>query len=299
MISVIIPTNKPDLLNFTLESIDHTEHEVIVVENGPHTDYVEDLCERYGVIHINTSICGANHARHEGTKVAKGDWYAFLDDDVACSKGWVQRLELLTKLYPEAYLVGGPVELKFMSGKPDWLEGEFLQKLAEVKWPTRGIDLYYSTERYLVSANMAIRADKYKLIDGFDDRIGHINSSNFGNDELEFNRVAIYGGALYDKDLKVQHIVRNERTQLDWFQKRFYNQGVSDAKDSIKKGKTELDLYHDIIQHHAINFMLLEETNKVRNKVCNERVTREYIKNYTICKTRYMQGLIDTLKGKI
>lgn len=301
-LSIIIPTNNPDLLNFTLESLQQKtefDYEVIVVENPAHTDYVQDLCERYKAIHIVVNEIGANHARNEGVKVAKGEILGFLDDDVICSEDWVNRTILLHKLYPNSNLVGGPVELSFSSGKPPWLEGDFLKTLAEVKWPSRGIDLVSSSEHYIVSANMSMRRTCYNLIEGFDDRIGHKAELNFGNDELEFNRVAIAtGGFLYDRDLSVKHIVRKERTSLDWFQKRYYNQGVSDAKDALRKGKPETDIYHDIVQHHALNFITMEETNKVRNKVCNENFTRQYIKNYVICKTSYMSGLIKTLINK-
>jgi len=267
-----------------------------VVENPKMGENTHHLCAKYKCIHIVTEP-GANYARNTGIQFAKSKLIGILDDDVLVKNDWVERAITVSKLYPNFGVLGGKVELLFDGGKPRWLEGYFKVLLSEVDWGEGIIEL---TDKYLVSANMVFSKDNWEKLGGLDSRIGYKLNDLISNDEVEFQQsIAVWSkpGLLYDGGLVATHVIPVERTQISWMKKRFYGQGVADAIYSSKKygGQPLSEIFHDVVQHHGLNFVAQEETNKVREKIANEEITREYIMNMCICKTAYMTGLIEGL----
>lgn len=297
-ISVVIPTYRSQFLEETLKSLHNQKteyrYEIIVIQNPKHTEIVEDLCEKYGAMHLVLNGIGANHARNTGINIAQSELIGIIDDDVVVENDWIERAIKVTNLFPKMGVLGGKVSLKFQDGQPRWFEGIFRKMLSEFSGPI-GISEIDSSKSHIVSANMVFTKANWRKVGGLDARIGYSGDNLTGNDEVDFQKkLGVLGapGILYDSELKASHIIPKFRTELPYLKKRFYGQGLA---DSLQCTESILDVFHNRVQHEAIHFMDYEETLKIREKICDENYTREYIKNYIICRTAYLAGLTDGL----
>lgn len=112
MISVIIPThNRSESLKKSIESVLNQTYkniELIIVSDGS-TDNTEQVVKEFQKIYNFIKLIsvipnkGANNARNEGIRLAKGNYIAFLDDD----DEWLpSKLENQIKIFDENSEVG-------------------------------------------------------------------------------------------------------------------------------------------------------------------------------------------------
>jgi len=88
LVSIIIPTfNRYELVKGAIENVllqTYSNFEVIVVEDGSSSgikDYIRKLNNNKIVYHRHSEQKGLGAARNTGTRIAKGEYVAFLDDD--------------------------------------------------------------------------------------------------------------------------------------------------------------------------------------------------------------------------
>ena len=88
-ISIIMPVyNGEHYIDYSVKSIlnqTFTDFELIIVNDGS-TDNTREICERFResddrIILINQVNQGAHHARNNGIKKARGEYYCFFDSD--------------------------------------------------------------------------------------------------------------------------------------------------------------------------------------------------------------------------
>src|SRR5262245_59390976 len=104
-ISIIIPTlNRARSLSKTLESIAEVISsvdtiEVIIVDNGS-TDQtakasqaIKEKYSQYEWRYFYEPMPGLLSGRHRGAKEARGDIFAYLDDDVVLAPSWLDALK--------------------------------------------------------------------------------------------------------------------------------------------------------------------------------------------------------------
>jgi len=109
-ISVVIPAyNSAATLPAAIESAlyqTRPPEEIIVVDDGSN-DTTKAVIERYGprVRYICQSNSGPSAARNRGTKVASGDWIAYLDADDEWHADKLRLQELAVRSRPEVALV--------------------------------------------------------------------------------------------------------------------------------------------------------------------------------------------------
>ncbi|MEB8387411.1 glycosyltransferase family 2 protein [Rhodobacteraceae bacterium KMM 6894] len=117
-ISVIIPTyNRATDLPRVLEALASqtvTGFEVIVVDNGSNDNTAQVLeywakTAVFPVIHLRISPSGPAGARNAGMKIAKGEFLAFVDSDVALAPNWLERTIDELERAPDVPAVGGIV----------------------------------------------------------------------------------------------------------------------------------------------------------------------------------------------
>jgi glycosyltransferase involved in cell wall biosynthesis len=96
-ISVVIPVhNCKETIGKCLDSLsqlDHSDFEVIVVDDGS-TDETAEICEsfpRVKVIRVHKN--GPSTARNIGIEAARGEFVAFTDGDCLVDKRWLEELE--------------------------------------------------------------------------------------------------------------------------------------------------------------------------------------------------------------
>lgn len=277
-------------------------YEIIVVENPVKTDYVRNICSKYNCIHISSET-GANAARNTGIKKSKGNIIALCDSDMAMKKDWLSAIDahFSSADADNTGICGGRVIPLFQVRRPVWLQGEFLKYLSIVDY---GDSVRWNDNmdtRHLVSANCAFTRDVWVETGGFDESIGLSGSNMEGNDEVEFFNNSIKNGRYmyYNSAMIGYHLIDEARTQFNWFRKRFYMQGRSDAKLAMKKSSDTGDLYHNNLYYdsHITRLYNHDINQNTRDAIAHEPTMRDYIKKNIICRTDYITGFQNQILG--
>lgn len=107
MISIIIPAwNTENTIANTLESIfwqTFSDYEIIVVNDGS-TDNTQKILETFEsrIKIIRQENHGANCARNQGWRAAKGEYLFFMDSDITLKKDCLEKLLAALKKHPES-----------------------------------------------------------------------------------------------------------------------------------------------------------------------------------------------------
>ena len=138
--------------------------EVIVVDDGSPVSPEEILLpftQSLELILLKGAHAGPAAARNKGAAKANGEFLVFTDDDCVPVPGW---LKTYSKWFADApdSLIGGAV----INGLPDNPCSSASQLLSDYLYT------YYNTEkksaRFLMSCNMAVKKDRFKISGGFD-----------------------------------------------------------------------------------------------------------------------------------
>jgi len=315
MISVIIPTHDPNpvFLRQTLDSIAKQttdRYEVVVVENPELTDDVAELCGEYSkqmdIIHIN-SLAGANHARNRGVESASGDTVLFIDDDILLSNTLLQKYMAAQDVY-NAGIIGGPVHLRYVDGKPRWINNHFEGYLARVDHGNPyGMTPFELWQRWeldvpIVSANMCLKKKVFNILGGFDVDQGYIGGSLLApNDELNLVIAAGKGynpGMIYMPEAHVTHLIPKERTTAEYFSRRMYGQGVADFRSfsKISPELSKLEIYEKIILEHS-SLMINDASSFYCLFKGMKRLERLYAtKTYHKARNDYVNGILSQIQ---
>lgn len=98
-ISVLITTrNRAEILKECLKSLEEqsrSPNEVIVVDNNSsdHTKTVVNNFKSLKTKYLFEKKIGISYGRNRGLKAAKGDIFAFIDDDCMAEKNWIKEIE--------------------------------------------------------------------------------------------------------------------------------------------------------------------------------------------------------------
>lgn len=169
LVSIVIPSrNRPSQLGVCLEALEKLEYpqdrfEVIVVDDGgrvPLDEIVARFAGRLEVRLLKQTQGGAAGARNTGTAVARGDVFAFTDDDCAPAPEWLQAM-VGTLAEDPVSLVGG----RTINALPENLYSAASQTLIDYLYA------YYNTDqaraRFFTSNNIALRSELYRQAGGF------------------------------------------------------------------------------------------------------------------------------------
>ena len=128
---VIVTSGRPQRLEDTLESIKQCHganliQELVVAENG-HQQHAKALVESYScdlpMRYLYTSVPGKCRALNLALEVMPNDCLIlFADDDVKCSKNWIQQYADASQKHPECCFFGGPTTAKYECPPSEWLE---------------------------------------------------------------------------------------------------------------------------------------------------------------------------------
>lgn len=238
MISVVIPTYKrAESLQDTLSGL-KTQHlngeavsfEVLVVDNNSKDktkEVVEKMAEDFGrpLRYLFESVQGAAHARNCGIRQANGEIIAFLDDDVIPDSDW---LSALWDCFEEedVDLVGGKIDLLWLSEKPEWLSRKLMKPLIQSQNGEKRFRFHLG-EAYLFGANFACRKTLFEKIGLFREELGRRGNSLIGGEDFEwFERAEKAGATLfYEPRAKVQHKVFGEKLTEDYIRRWFLDIG--------------------------------------------------------------------------
>ncbi len=161
-VSIVVPTrNRARLLRDCVESLfgqdyPSDRYEVIVVDDGSADDTPSVVRELSGLRaphlrDVRSSGRGANAARNEGVRMARGDLIAFVDDDVEVPPTWLRAVDDGCDRYSDAECFGGRIRLR--------LEGKAPRHCARDRLGESELD-YGDSERSVdevTSADMIVR----------------------------------------------------------------------------------------------------------------------------------------------
>lgn len=213
-VTVVIPVyNDPRGIETTLraligQSIDETEYDVAVVDNGS-TDETRRVIREFSDSHahvnpyVEDEIQGSYAARNEGIRKASvgGDVLAFLDADLRVGRDWLARGRKRIAEREVSYM-GCDVELTI----PDGEETVAARYDEHTGFPVRQ---YVERHRYAPTCALFVRREVFEDVGLFDPRL-------ISGGDLEFgNRVADAGYELgYAGDVTAYHPVRSSLRDL-------------------------------------------------------------------------------------
>lgn len=239
-LSVVIPTTRPRFIRDTLDALaaqTRPQLEVVVVENGVRTDGLEGLLAEFSgrltVQYVYTPDEGLNLARNVGVKASTADIIALTDDDCVPAADWAEQLLAVHELFPDAGVVGGRVDLKFLAPRPGWLVGEFRKNLSEVRLADEIHEV--RPDQYVAGANLSFRRRVFDAVGGFHETLGLVGRAppQLVHDEKLFVRKARSlgrPGAVYASHAAVDHQIPGDRLTIDYHEHRRYGLGVSDIE---------------------------------------------------------------------
>jgi GT2 family glycosyltransferase len=240
LVGVVICTyDRYPLLPQTIERVlDQTlptdDYEVVVVDNSPDQAAAARFAERYRdeprLRYVLEARPGAANARNAGAALARSARVAFVDDDVAVSRGWLRALLDAFAAFPDAGVVGGRVLGRWSDPRPNWLHDKLLGYISLVDWggPLR----VAARHEWLASCNMAVARDEFRALGGFSLALGRAGSGAMllSNEDTDLVRRMVARGrpAVYAPDAVVEHLIDPARLTRSWFRGRGAWQAVSD-----------------------------------------------------------------------
>jgi glucosyl-dolichyl phosphate glucuronosyltransferase len=239
LVSVVICThNRAEYLRRSIGSVlEQTceyPFELIVVDNASSdsTRAVTRSFERSPLIrYAYEPVIGLSHARNSGRRLARGRYIAYLDDDAIAMPGWVHAIVAAFNVTSRVGAVGGRVEPIWEAARPEWLSDTLALGLAVANWSDQPSLLRDVSKQWLVGANVAFDAKVLDELGGFDTALGRSGRRLLAGEEIVLQRRALERGyaCVYYPDMHVRHVVAAARLSKDWFRRRYFWQGVSDA----------------------------------------------------------------------
>jgi len=216
-------------------------YEVLIVDNAS----TDDTPERAGNLikqhpermrHVREGRLGLSSARNAGIRHANGQIIAFIDDDAVPEQGW---LASLVSAFddPVVACAGGPVIPVFQGELPAWFSPQLRTYISIFDKGSEPVPLTYN--EYPRGVNLAFRKTVFEAVGLFSPSFGRKGRSLMSYEEIELcYRIERAGWTiLYVPGASVRHTVHADRLSRDWFLRRFYWQGKSEAYfDLIHRG---------------------------------------------------------------
>ena len=221
--------NRPDDLTACLAAIDRARPgwpgtvDVLVVDNAPPDDASREVVRaRPGVRYVREPLAGLDVARNRALAEARGQWLAFVDDDVRVDEGWLDGLAAARVEHPDAAAFVGlvlPAELETEAQVRFERRGGFGRGFVQRRWDGRhgpGGRLHpLGAGEFGAGCNMAFDVAVLRAVGGFDDVLDTGPPLPGGGDLDIFFRVLAAGQALvYEPRMAVFHRHRRGMEEL-------------------------------------------------------------------------------------
>ena len=221
--------DRPDDLVLCLDSIERArrswpgEAEVLVVDNAPPDDATREVVrQRPGVRYVREPLAGLDVARNRALAEARGQWLAFVDDDVRVDEGWLAGLAAARSEHPDAAAVVGlvlPAELESEAQVRFERRGGFGRGFSQRRWDGRrgpGGRLHpLGAGEFGAGCDMAFDVEVLRRLGGFDDALDTGAPLPGGGDlDIFFRVLATDHVLVYEPRMLVFHRHRREMEAL-------------------------------------------------------------------------------------
>ena len=256
--SIIVPTmNRAESLKIALRSFVGQDYpkeqfEILVVDNGSKDStksVVDSVMAQNADCRIRyffEPVPGLLSGRHRGAREALGDILVFVDDDIQAFPAWLSSIAAAFN-DPAVHLVGGPSFPKFETEPPRWMDSYWLNTGQQIE--CSALSLIYRGEAccridpdYIWGLNYAVRKETLYEAGGFHpdcipSELQHLQGD--GESGLSLKIKAKGYQAAYVPGARVIHHIPRTRLTVDYFEKRFFYQGVCASYTQIReKGGT-------------------------------------------------------------
>ena len=231
--------NRPDDLAKCLGSIlaaaGTRPAEVLVVDNCPPDDRTQEVVAGLeGVRYVREPVAGLDIARNRALDEARGEWIAFVDDDVRVDRWWLDGLALALQEHPDAAAVTGlvlPAELQTEAQVRFERRGGFGRGYEQQRWDGRlgpGNRLHpLGAGEFGAGCNMAFDVAVVRSLGGFDEALDTGPPLPGGGDLDAFYRVLDAGHVLvYQPEMAVFH---RHRRAMDDLRRQYRSWGTGFA----------------------------------------------------------------------
>jgi glycosyltransferase involved in cell wall biosynthesis len=196
--SVIIPTfNWPHWLRECLSSISRLNYsrdhfEVIVIDDGstkPIENIIQEFSPRFNIKCFRIQNSGPAAARNKGAEIARGLYYAFIDDDCRLACDWLDRTEKRLRHSP-ASLIGGRV----LNRLSDNIYATTSQMVLDAAYAFHKRE--FGCPQFFTTNNLAVPAVLFEDIGGFDARLRTAEDRDFCDRCLQRGYQLVYDPAV-------------------------------------------------------------------------------------------------------
>ena len=241
LISVVICTrNRAALLSRALTSVveqafSHADYEILVVDNNS-TDRTHEIVRQFqnkaSVQYLREEQLGLCMARNTGWRNAAGRYVAYFDDDAIASPGWLAAVrDGFASHSSRIGVIGGPVRGIWEKPRPGWLAEEIVCSLTVIDWGPSDKRLDDISREWLAGANMAVPKALLVEVGGFHPWLDRVGNNLLSSGDVFLQKEIMRRGyqCLYRHAMVIGHLVPASRLNQEWFFRRYYWQGVSDA----------------------------------------------------------------------
>jgi glycosyltransferase involved in cell wall biosynthesis len=211
-------------------------YEIVLVDNAS-DDATPDVARTFAaqadLRYIREERIGLCIARNTGWQAARGPMVAYFDDDAIACPGWLAAIADAFARHDGTGVgvVGGPVSPLWQAPRPPWLSDSVAGSLTIVNWGPEEKILVDIDREWLVGANIALPKRILEETGGFHPWLDRVGDNLLSSGDVFLQKEVMRRGydCLYLPEMAIEHVVPPSRLGQDWFLKRFYWQGISDA----------------------------------------------------------------------
>ncbi len=243
-VTIIVPThNRSDLLARLLRSLEiakpaDMEWELLVVDNNSAPRFIPEIEAQVAGSTLSVRLLreprpGKSRALNTAIRAARGEFVAFLDDDVTVHAGYLVGLQAAIRrgthnVFGGRVLPGWPCE------PPDWITGG--KRLTISRGPIVAHDYgdaareYDESMRRPIGCNFFCRRSLFERLGYFDERLGPgAGPGLMGGEESVLLKGFQVGGEriLYVPEVTIEHPVDPTRMTRSYFRYRLFTSGRS------------------------------------------------------------------------
>jgi len=259
-LSVIIPTrNRVKLLKKTISSLlDQTmnkeNYEILVIDNGSSDNtknMVESFMDKINIKYFYDDNPGLHTGRHKGLEESKSDVLVYCDDDIEALPTWLEGIKESFE-DKKVVLVGGKNLPEYEITPPEWIT-EMWNKNKKKNWYLSILDLGDEIKEikpyHVWGCNFSIRKSVLLEAGGFHpDAMPQDMIKYRGDGESYVSEYILKKGykVSYNPKASVYHFVSKERMTPEYFERRAFNQGISDSYTQIRNREKGNKNYQNI-----------------------------------------------------
>jgi glycosyltransferase involved in cell wall biosynthesis len=220
------------------QDLDKDIYEIIVVDNRS-TDTTAQIIKTMAsrernIKYIFEKNLGLSFARNAGWENTRGKYVAFLDDDAVASPAWLSNIvRCFRQNGDNIAITGGKVEPIWEVPPPPWLTPRLEAALAIIDWSE--LPQVINGNQWLAGVNVAYRKTILERFNGFNTELGRKGKKLLSMEEIFLRDQLAANGfkSFYDPKICVKHHIARSRLTKQWFFKRYFWQGVSEARHNL------------------------------------------------------------------